>query len=64
MTRNGFNSDKEEAVYNWLTENGSEKVAIAVCNYLPSDSIDEIYDGLVADEEIDEESDDDDDDEL
>ena len=55
---------EEEAVYNWLTENGSEKVAIAVCNYLPSDSIDEIYDGLVADEEIEEESDDDDDDEF
>lgn len=48
----GFNSKKEEAVYNWLVENGSEKVAIFITNYFCSDTVDELYDELVAEDEI------------
>ena len=54
----GFCSKKEEAVYNWLVENGSEKVAIEVTNILNSNQIDDLYDGLVHDFEIEEEDDD------
>lgn len=50
-----FPSKKVEAVYNWLTENGSETVAICITNYLSTDSVEEIYDGLVADEYIEDE---------
>lgn len=49
---NGFYSDKEDTVYNWLVDNGSEKVAIEVTNILNSNQIDDLYDGLVADFEI------------
>lgn len=62
MTRNGFNSEKEEAVYNWLVENGSEKVAVEVTNILNSNQIDDLYDGLVHDFEIDEEDENEDED--
>ena len=54
----GFCSKKEEAVYNWLVENGSEKVAIEVTNILSSNQIDDLYDGLVHDFEIEEEDED------
>ena len=54
----GFCSKKEEAVYNWLVENGSEKVAIEVTNILNSNHIDDLYDGLVHDFEIEEEDED------
>ena len=54
----GFCSKKEEAVYNWLVENGSEKVAIEVTNILNSNQIDDLYDGLVHDFEIEEEDED------
>lgn len=55
MNRNGFNNDKEEAVYNYLTEVGSEKVAILITKFFNSDQIDSLYDELVAEEEIAEE---------
>lgn len=58
MNRNGFNNDKEEAVYNWLTENGSEKVAILITNFFSSDDIDDLFDELVAEDEIADESED------
>ena len=54
----GFCSKKEEAVYNWLVKNGSEKVAIEVTNILNSNQIDDLYDGLVRDFEIEEEDED------
>lgn len=59
----GFCSKKEEAVYNWLVDNGSEKVAIEVTNILNSNQIDDLYDGLVHDFEIEEEDEDEDEDE-
>lgn len=52
MNKHGFNNDKEEAVYNYLTENGSEKVAILITKFFSSDDIDDLYDELVAEEEI------------
>lgn len=52
MNKHGFNNDKEEAVYNYLTENGSEKVAILITKFFSSDDIDDLYDKLVAEEEI------------
>lgn len=58
MNRNGFNNDKEEAVYNWLTENGSEKVAILITKFFSSDDIDDLFDELVAEDEIADESED------
>ena len=48
----GFRNHKEEAVYNWLTEEGSEKVAIFITNYFSADQVDEMYDELVAQDEI------------
>ena len=54
----GFRNNKEEAVYNWLTENGSEKVAIFITNYFSADIVDELYDELVAQDEIDEDEED------
>lgn len=58
MNRNGFNNDKEEAVYNWLTENGSEKVAILITKFFSSDDIDDLFDELVAEDEIADENED------
>ena len=45
----GFQDDKYEAVYNWLTEVGSEEVAIKVTYILGRDEVYDLYDGLVAD---------------
>lgn len=58
MNRNGFNNDKEEAVYNWLAENGSEKVAILITKFFSSDDIDDLFDELVAEDEIADENED------
>lgn len=52
MNKHGFNNDKEEAVYHYLTENGSEKVAILITKFFSSDDIDDLYDELVKEEEI------------
>lgn len=52
--KNGFQDDKYEAVYNWLTEAGSERVAIEVTNILSCNQVHDLYDGLVADDEIEE----------
>lgn len=57
MNKNGFPNDQYEAVYNWLTEYGSEKVATEVTNILNSNQIADLYDGLVADGYIEEEED-------
>lgn len=46
---NGFQDDKYEAVYNWLTEAGSEEVAIKVTNILSCNQVHDLYDGLVSD---------------
>ena len=59
----GFRNNKEEAVYNWLTENGSEKVAIFITNYFSADTVDELYDELVAQDEIEDEEDEEENDE-
>lgn len=59
MNKNGFNNDKEEAVYNYLTEYGSEKIAILITKFFNSDQIDSLYDELVAEEEIMEDDEDD-----
>jgi len=48
----GFRNHKEEAVYNWLSIHGSEKVAIFITNYFSADDIDGVYDELVAQDEI------------
>lgn len=55
MNENGFPNDQHKAVYNWLKENGSEKVATEVTNILNSNQIADLYDGLVADGYIEEE---------
>lgn len=55
MNKHGFNNDKEEAIYNYLTENGSEKVAILITKFFNSDDIDDLYDELVKEDEITEE---------
>ena len=44
-----FRNHKEETVYNYLTENGSEEVAILITNFLTSDQTDDLYDTLVRD---------------
>lgn len=54
MNENGFPNEQYEAVYNWLAENGSERVAIEVTNILNSNQIADLYDGLVTDGYIEE----------
>lgn len=52
MNKHGFNNDKEEAVYHYLTEIGSEKVAILITKFFSADDIDDLYDELVKEDEI------------
>ena len=48
INMNGFQDDKDEAVYNWHTEAGSEEVAKEETKILNSNQVHDLYDGLVS----------------